>query len=47
MRERPDKTAPGLHFTWLSADFSLNRFVLLRIVATGDDEDGMMRIKVW
>lgn len=46
MRERLDKTAPGLHFTWLSADFSHDGLVLLQTAATRDDEDGTKRIKV-
>lgn len=42
MREWLDKTAPGLHFTWLSADFSHDELVLLWMAATRDethDED--------
>lgn len=46
MRERPDKTPTGLHFTWLSADFSHDGLVLLWTAATREVEDGMMRIKV-
>lgn len=41
------QNSPWFAFYLVISKFSLDRFVLLRIVATRDDEDGVMRIKVW
>lgn len=42
MEEQPDKTSPGLHFTWLSAHFGLIvlQFYRCTVATSRDDEDG-------